>query len=122
MKLVENLRAINTGKRHIIEEPLHSIRYDVTPSTDYSPKLAKEYSITVSLGANQLIHEDLIKMSEGRVIDRAVENMKHAILELVYGEIHRDLRELSLLMHRELYYRETPSMKKLEEIIEKITL
>lgn len=122
MKLVENIRAVETGNRRIIEEPLHTIRYNTTPSTEYEIKYAKEYSIAVKIGANQWIEEDLIKSSEGRVVDYALEDMKHAIIEHVYGEINRDLRELYLLMRREQSYRDTPSMKKLEEIMGKITL
>lgn len=122
MKLVENLRAVETGNRRIVEEPLYTIRYDTTPSTEYKIKYAKEYSIVVKIGANQWIEEELIRASEGKVVDYALEDMKHAILEYVYGEIHRDLRELYLLMRREQSYRDTPSMTKLEEIMEKITL
>lgn len=122
MKLVENLRAVETGNRRVIEEPLHTISYNTTPNAEYEIKYAKEYSITVKIGANQWIEEELIRSSEGRVVDNALEDMKHAILEHVYGEIHRDLRELGLLMRREQSYRDTPSMKKLEEIMEKITL
>jgi hypothetical protein len=122
MKLVENLRAVETGNRRIIEEFLHTIRYDTTPSTEYEIKYAKQYSILVKIGANQWIEEDLVRASDGKVIEHAVENMKHAILEHVYGEIYRDLRELGILMRNELSYRETPSMTKLEEIMRKITL
>lgn len=122
MKLLENLRAVQTGKRRIVEEPLHTIQYNTEPSTEYEIKYAREYSILVKIGANQWIEEDLIRSSGGRVVDHAVEEMKHAILEHVYGEIYRDLRELSLLMRREQSYRDTPSMKKLEEIMRKIQL
>lgn len=122
MKLVENLRAVETGNRRIIEEPLHTISYNTIPSSEYEIKYAKEYSIVVKIGANQWIEEDLIRASEGKVIDHALEEMKHAILEHVYGEIHRDLRELGLLMRREQSYRDTPSMTKLEEIMGKIKL
>lgn len=122
MKLVENLRAVETGNRRIIEEPLHTIRYTSERDAEHSPKFAKEYSIIVTIGTNQWIEEDLVRASSGRAIDHALEDMKHAILEHVYGEIYRDLRELSLLMRREQSYRETPSMSKLAEIIDKITL
>ncbi len=122
MKLVDNIKAIATGNRRIIEEPLHTIQYNTEPSTDYEIKYAREYSIVVKIGANQWIEEDLIKSSGGRVVEHAVEDMKHAILEHVYAEIDRDLRELYLLMRREQNYRETPSMKKLEEIMSKIKL
>lgn len=122
MKLVENLRAVKTGNRRVIEDPLHTIRYDTTPNSEYEIKYANEYSIVVKIGANQWIEEEFIRASEGQVIDCALEYMKHAILEHVYGEIHRDLRELYFLMRREQSYRETPSMTKLEEIMEKITL
>lgn len=122
MKLVENLRAVQTGKRRIVEEPLHTIQYNTEPSTEYEIKYAREYSILVKIGANQWIEEDLIRSSGGRVVEHAVEDMKHAILEHIYGEIYRDLRELYFLMRREQSYRDTSSMKKLEEIMSKIKL
>ena len=122
MKLVENLRAVETGKRRIVEGPLHTIQYNTEPSTEYEVKYAREYSILVKIGANQWIEEDLIRSSGGRVVEHAVEDMKHAILEHIYGEIYRDLRELYFLMRREQSYRDTSSMKKLEEIMSKIKL
>jgi hypothetical protein len=122
MKLVENLRAIETGNRCIVEDSLHTISYNTMPSSEYEIKYAKEYSIIVKIGANQWIEEDIIRTSGGRVIDHALEDMKHAIVEHIYGEINRDLRELYFLMRREQSYRENPSMKKLEEIMGKITL
>lgn len=122
MKLVENLRAVETGNRRMIEEPLHTIRYTSERDAEHSPKFAKEYSIIVTIGTNQWIEEDLVRASDGKVIELAVENMKHNILEHVYGEIYRDLRELQFIMRNELRYRESGSTKKLKEIMEKITL
>lgn len=122
MKLVENLKAVATGNRQHIMEPLHTIKYTTERDAEHSPKFAKEYSIIVAIGANQWIEEDLVRASDGKVIEHAVEHMKHAILDHVYGEIYRDLRELQFMMRRELSYRESPSLKKLEEIMEKITL
>jgi hypothetical protein len=122
MKLVENLKAVATGNRQYIMEPLHAIKYTSQAADIYSVNFAREYSIVVTLGANQWIDEDLIRTSDGQVINRAVEDMKHAILEHVYGEIYRDLRDLQFELRNELSYRESPTMKKLEEIMEKITL
>ena len=122
MKLVENLRAVETGNRRIIEEPLYTIRYDTTPNLEYEIKYAKEYSIVVKLGANQWIEEELIRASGGRAIDHAVEDMKRAILEHVYGELRRDLFDLQMEMRNEMNYYDSPSLQKLVKIIEKITL
>lgn len=122
MKLIENIRAVATGNLRIIVDPLHTVSYNAKSSSEYERRYAKEYSIAVKIGANQWIDEDLITSSDGRVIQHALEEMKHAILENVYGEIYRDLIELNLLMRRELNYQETPSMKKLKEIMNEITL
>jgi hypothetical protein len=122
MKLVDNIRAVDTGNRQHIMEPLHTIRYTADPVDIAGVNFAREYSIRVTLGANQWIDEDLVRATDGKAIEYAVENMKHNILEHVYGEIYRDLRELQFLMRNELSYRESGSTKKLEEIMEKITL
>jgi hypothetical protein len=123
MKLVENIRAVETGKRRIIEEPLHKITY--TADKDYvelMPKSAKEYSITVTLGANQWIAEELIEQSKGEVIEFAVEQMKRDIIEHVYGEIRKDLMDLHMTMRHEINHYDSQSLKKLEKIVDKITL
>lgn len=122
MKLVDNLKAVATGNRQYIMEPLHTIKYTADPADIAGVNFAREYSITVTIGANQWIDEELVRKTGGKVIEHAVENMKHNILEHVYGEIYRDLRELQFLMRNELSYRESASTKKLEEIMEKITL
>lgn len=123
MKFLEHLKAVETGNKQIVLEPLYSIRYDVTPpDTDYAPRFAKEYSITVRLGASQYIEEDLIKSSDGKVIEYAVEDMKRAIAEQLYGELRRDLQKLQFQMRNEFGYRENPSTNMINQIIEKVTL
>ena len=123
MKFLDHLKAVDTGNKQIIVEPLYAIRYDVTPNdTDCAPRFAKEFSITVRLGANQWIEEDLVKASGGKVVDMAVEEMKHAIAEQLYGELRRDLQKLHFQMRNEFGYRESPSTDMLVKIIEKVTL
>jgi len=122
MKLVDNIRAVATGNRQHIMEPLHTIKYTADAADIAGINFAREYSIHVTIGTNQWIDEELVRKSDGKAIEHAVEHMKHAILEHVYGEIYRDLRELQFLMRNELSYRESSSTKKLQEIMEKITL
>lgn len=121
MKFLEHLKAVDTGSKQIIVEPLYAIRYDSDPDV-FIPRFAKEYSITVRLGANQWIDEDLVKSSDGKVIKYAVEEMKHAIAEQLYGELRRDLQKLHFRMRNEFGYRESTSFDMLTQIIEKVTL
>ena len=124
MKLVKALKAVATGNRQYIADPLHTISYraESTPETIYPVKFAKEYSIVVTIGTSQWIDEEMIISSDGMIIEHAVENMKHVIFNHVYGEIYRDLIDLKFEMRNELRYRESASIKKLEQIMEKITL
>lgn len=123
MKLIDNIKAIETGNRRHIVEPLHTIKLTFDRDTpDYTPRFSKEYAITVTLGANQWIAEDLIKASDGQIIEYAVKDMKYTIVEHVYGELRRDLMDLQLEMRREMNYYDSPSLKKLAQIVEKITL
>jgi hypothetical protein len=121
MKFLDHLKSVDTGNKKIIVEPLYSIRYDSDPDV-FVPRFAKEYSITVRLGANQWIEEDLIKASDGKVVEYAVEEMKNAIAEQLYGELRRDLQKLQFQMRTEFGYRESPSSDMLVKIIEKVTL
>ena len=123
MKIVDNIKAVETGNRRIIEEPLHKIKlsHENAPNV-FNPQFAKEYAITVTLGANEWIAEDLIKASDGQVIENAIQHMKYAIVEELYGELRRDLMDLQMEMRRELNYYDSPSLKKLVKIVEKISL
>ena len=122
MKLVENLKAIDTGQRRHIMEPFYSIDYKSENVEIALGSHAREYSIRVTLGANQWIDEHQIKQSDGKVIEYAIDEMKHIILEEVYGEFRRDLHELKFLLGNELSYRNSPTVEKLNEILNKITL
>jgi hypothetical protein len=121
MKLLEDLKAVNTGGRRHIIEPLHTIKYTSTPTVDYKPRFATEYAITITLGTNQWIEEDLIQASGGAIIKYAVEKMKHDLIEHIYGELRKDLRELHLELRNEAYYMNSASLKKLDTIIAKIS-
>jgi hypothetical protein len=121
MKLIDGIKAIATGQVRHIDEPLYKINLTVDES--YSKiNFAREYAITVKLGANQFIAEDLIAQSGGEVITHAVNHMKRAVAELVYGELRRDLFDLQMEMRNELNYYDSNSLKKLVKIMEKISL
>lgn len=122
MKLVEHIKAVETGNRRPIEEPLYKIALTVDSPSALKFNYAREYAITVTLGANQWIAEDLIKQSGVQVIEHAVHEMKHAIVEVVYGELRRDLMDLHREMRNELNYYDSPSIKKLVKIVEKISI
>ena len=123
MKLIEGIKAVETGNRRHIDEPLHKIKLTVyRDPIAFVPKFATEYAITVTIGANKWIAEDLIQASDGKVIKHAVENMKHAIIEHVYGELRRDLFDLQMEMRNEMNYYDSSSLKKLDKIMEKISL
>lgn len=122
MKLIDNIKAVDTGNRRHIVEPLHTIACSSVPSFEAKNAFAKEYAIMVKLGANQWIAEDLIKDSRGEVITEAINHMKYAIVEEVYGELRRDLMDLQMEMRNELNYYDSPSLKKLVKIVEKISL
>lgn len=122
MRLIDGIKAVKTGNMRAIGEPLHYIKLTSTPSMVYYPQFAREYAITVTLGANRWIAEDIIKASGGEVIDLAIREMKLAIVEHVYGELRRDLLDLHMDIRNEVNYYDSPSLKKLVQIIEKISL
>lgn len=126
MKLVDNIKAVETGnRRRLIVEPLHTVKlnYDKAKAPDtFNPQFAREYAITVTLGAAEWIAEDLIRASDGEVIEYAIQRMKYAIVEELYGELRRDLFDLQREMRNELNYYDSPSLKKLVKIVEKISI
>jgi hypothetical protein len=126
MRFLEHLKAVATGNKQIIVEPLYAIRYDLVSdnrdSYNLVPRFAKEYSITVKLGANQWIDEDIIKSSDGKVVEYVLEEMRHAIIDELYGELRRDLKELHLQMRKDYGYYDTKSNDMIVKIIESLTL
>ena len=122
MKLIESIKAVETGNRRPIEEPLYKITFRADSPASLKYNYAREYAITVTLGANQWIAEEIIQQSGVQAIEHAVREMKHAIVEVVYGELRRDLLDLQREMRNELNYYDSPSLKKLVKIVEKISL
>jgi len=122
MKLVEHIKAVETGNKRPIEEPLYKIVLTADSPPTYEFNYAREYAITVTLGANQWIAEDIIKQSGIQVIEHAVDEMKHAIVEAVYGELRRDLMDLQMSLRNEVNHYDSPSIKKLAKIVEKISI
>jgi len=123
MELLDNIRAVNTGQRKHISSPLFSVSMiaDSEP-TLYAGDYARQYNISVTLGANQWIAEEAIQASGGAVVTQAVEHMKAAVANLVYGEIRADLHRLAHTLRNEVAYRDSESLTALNAIIEKISL
>ena len=121
MKVIDNIKAVSTGNRRYIDQPLYSIKYCID-SAHYHTAFAKEYSITVTLGASQWIAEDVIVSSKGEVVNKAINNMKRAVVEELYGELRRDLINLHIQLRNELNYYSSDSLKTLESIIESVSL
>jgi hypothetical protein len=71
MELLDNLRAVNTGQRKHISATLYSITVS-DPVPSYTVRYATQYNISVTLGANQWIDQDVIQRSGGAVITQAV--------------------------------------------------
>ena len=122
MKLIEHIKAVETGNRRPIEEPLYKIALSVDSPSPLQFNYAREYRITVTLGANQFIAEDLIQQSRGKVVEYAIDEMKHAIVEVVYGELRRDLMDLRMELRNELNRYNSPTVEQLDKIIKKISL
>lgn len=123
MELLDNIRAVNTGHRKHISSPLFSISMiaDSEP-TFYVGNYSRQYAITVTLGANQWIAEEVIQRSSGAVVTQAVECMKRAVADLIYGELRADLHRLAHTLRNEVAYRDSESLTELNAIIEKVSL
>jgi hypothetical protein len=121
MKVLDNVKAVATGNRRYIDQPLHSISYCID-SAQYHTAFAKEYSITITLGASQWIAEDIIVASKGAVVNEAISAIKRAIVEELYGELRRDLLNLHMQLRNELNYYDSDSLKTLVSIIESVSL
>lgn len=123
MRVLDSIKAVDTGQRRAIIQPLHSISLSTDSAPHrYQATFAREYSITVVLGANQWIAEELIQASGGEVVTQAITRIKRAIADELYGELRRDLLDLSRLMYNELNCYDSESTAKLVKIMEKISL
>jgi hypothetical protein len=123
MELLDNIRAVNTGHRKHISSQLFSISMIADSEPTFNAgNYSRQYSITVTLGANQWIAEEVIQRSGGVVVDQAVEHMKRGVADLIYGELRRDLIALSRTLRNEVAYRDSESLTELNAIIEKVSL
>lgn len=94
MKLIDSIKAVATGQRRHIDTPLHKVKFIADKAPEWQAKCAREYTITVTLGASEWIAEDAIEDSGGKVIDYAIDRMKEAIVHKVYGELAYELKDL----------------------------
>lgn len=126
MKLIDSIKAVATGQRRHIDTPLHKVKFIADKAPDWQAKCAREYTITVTLGASEWIAEEAIEGSGGKVIDYAIDRMKDAIVHKVYGELAYELKDL----RDDIYYNNRFSesehyislVQRLDVIIAKITL
>jgi hypothetical protein len=127
MKLIDSIKAVATGQRRKhITQPLHRVELFSDKAPEWQSKCAREYTITVTLGASEWIAEEAIEGSGGKVIDYAIDRMKDAIVHKVYGELAYELKDL----RDDIYYNDRFSeseyynslVERLNKIIEKITL
>lgn len=126
MKLIDSIKAVATGNRRHIDTPLHRVKFIADKAPEWQAKCAREYTITVTLGASEWIAEDVIEGSGGKVIDYAIDRMKEAIVHKVYGELAYELKDLrdDIYYHSqfEQFEQYHALVERLNKIIAKITL
>jgi hypothetical protein len=126
MSLIKSIRNINVDHQFDRTDP----RYKIDLYTDRNPEVnrtqgTREYQLVASLAYNQVISIEMIQDSDQSYLDYAIDNMKEAVVDSVYGELQKDLVELMYITHSELFDVNPPtgkSLEKIREIIKKITL
>lgn len=126
MSLIKSIRNINVGHQFDRADP----RYKIDLYTDRNPEVnrtrgTREYQLVAYLAYNQVISIEMIQYSDKSYLDYAIDNMKEAVIDSVYGELQKDLVELMYIMHGELSGVNPPtgkSLEKIDEIIKKISL
>ena len=127
-QLLDNIRAVAPDNIKVVDTPYALlgplIEIEYTPA-NHKTRMDSEYSITVTLGAKEWVEEELIKLTDGLILDQAVNRMKRNICELVYGKIRSDLLELHKELRREFRKQisyASPSLDLLENIIKEVSL
>lgn len=126
MSLIKSIRNINVGHQFDRADP----RYKIDLYTDRNPEVnrtrgTREYQLVAYLAYNQVISIEMIQYSDKSYLDYAIDNMKEAVIDSVYGELQKDLVELMYITHGELSSQSPPtgkSLEKIREIIKKISL
>lgn len=126
MALIDSIRNINVGHQFDRADP----RFKIDLYTDRNPELrrsqgTREFQLVANLSYNQVISIEMIQDSDQSYLDYAIDNMKVAVVDSVYGELQKDLVELMYIVHSEVVSSNPPSGKSLEkigEILKKISL
>lgn len=128
-KLLENLKAVNTGERSYIDTPLSSYNvtydpidfaYDPIDFATLTPEMGYLYRIDVRLGANQFI-SDLELQKNPNIINQCKTLVGRGIAEEVYGEVRNDLIKIMIELRQVGLPYNNSSLRKIKELIEKIS-
>jgi hypothetical protein len=93
-KLVSQIKATDTGRRHAKKEPLSkvlSVKDSVEMDVVYQHGI--EYRIEVKLGARAVIPHD-----QPEKLDFAIDATKRSIIEHIFGEFRPYFRELEMAL------------------------
>jgi hypothetical protein len=112
-RLLENIEAKISGKRIANPSPIEYISYEQA-KVDFHNSI--ELKIFVSLGATELIDEEIYAQNPEEATQMAKSRIRRLIAHHVYGEVREKLIELSLEMRRSISHRDEKSIRLIDEI------
>ena len=112
-RLLENIEAKISGKRIANPSPIEYISYEQTKA-DFHNSI--ELKIFVSLGATELIAQELYAENPEEVTQMAANRIRRLVAHHVYGEVREKLIELSLEIRRSRSQRDEKSIRLIDEI------
>lgn len=114
VRLLENIEAKTSGKRIANPSPIEYISYEQTKE-DFHNSI--ELKIFVSLGATELIAQELYVENPEEVTQIATNRIRRLVAHHVYGEVREKLIELSLEMRGSRNYRDETTIRLIDDIL-----
>ena len=112
-RLLENIEAKISGKRIANPSPIEYISYEQA-KVDFHNSI--ELKILVSLGAIELIAQEIYVENPEEVTQMATNRIRRLVAHHVYGEVREKLIELSLEMRRTRSYPDEKSIRLIDDI------
>ena len=116
-RLLENIEAKISGKRIANPSPIEYISFERSDDKDFHTSgNCIELKIFVSLGATELIAQEIYVENPEEVTQMAANRIRRLVAHHVYGEVREKLIELSLEMRRSRSQRDEKSIRLIDEI------
>jgi len=121
-KLLESVKAVNTGQKKYIDSHLSRVEatYEPVDLAFLTPDVGYVYRFGVELGVSQTISDHELQGNPD-ILDMYRDRVCRGIAEELYGEVRKEIIEILIALQRDGLPHNHTAVNRLETLLEKIS-